>query len=248
LSHFFKIFLNDRSVVVSAFLISFYSVSSFAFSTTGKALVYAGPGACKEGCAEAAAQVALRSGLEVVLVKPSQIKPELFKDAIVWIQPGGDAVQLAHSIPAFKKQMIKDFIAGGGTYLGFCAGAFFADHKVDDENTIDGLGILPGVTKDFTTQKGAMVLPLIWYGKLRYLYFEEGAAIFPQTDNSAVNILATYLDGVPATVSFPFGMGKVALSGVHPEAPNDWKSVEKLFDPDGSDFDLSDDLMHYLIK
>ncbi len=248
MSHFFKLILNNRRVVVLALVISINPFSVFAGIPPAKALIYAGAGACKDGCIDAAAQVALRAGLKVVLVKPSQIKPELFDDAVVWIQPGGDAIEVANAISASKKQEIKDFIAKGGNYLGFCAGAFFADHKVDDENTISGLEILPGVTKDYTKDKRPMILPLLWYGKTRFLYFEEGAAIYPDGSQLGVNVLANYMNGAPATVTFTHGLGRVALSGAHPEAPNDWKVIENLEDPDGPDFDLSDDLMHYLLK
>jgi len=247
LSHFFKKTLKDRrAVVLALFIISPFTLQEAAAS--GKALIYSGVGACKDGCVEAAAQVAIRAGLEVEYVKAAQIRPEIFKDAAVWIQPGGDAIQLSGAISATKKALISDFISRGGKYLGFCAGAFFADQKVDDANTVPGLGILPGVTQDYTKEKAPMILPMIWKGQLRYVYFEEGAAIYPNNQGSHVNVVAVYENFIPAVVTFKHGLGKAALSGVHPEAPSDWKAADQLNDPDGSDFDLSDDLMHQLLN
>ncbi len=217
---------------------------SFALGDTPTriALVYSGPGACAEGCAEAAADVARRAGLEPHLIRAEEVRPELLRQAALWIQPGGDAIEVARLLSPQQKQWLRDFVNAGGGYIGFCAGAFLADAKVDNENTVEGLGFIPGTTRDRRTDGKALMLALDWRGKPRHVYF-EGGAYFEFPNNAPVNVIATYEDGKPATIAVRYGRGRVVVTGPHPEAPDSWKEAAGLEDPDGPDFDLADDML-----
>jgi glutamine amidotransferase-like uncharacterized protein len=206
-------------------------------------LVYHGPGSCREGCARAAAQVAWDLGEKVKFVGPERIAPKVFQNVRVWIQPGGDAIEVATALDSHQKKMIRDFVFKGGSYLGFCAGAFFADTKVDDALTIDGLALLPGTTYDLLPgQLAGVLLPIAWEGKNRAIYFEQGSG-FRLNPINQVDITATYPDATPAVISFKYGKGLVIVSGVHPEAPLAWKEKVGLRDPDGEDMDLARELL-----
>ena len=220
--------------------------ASFADTSARVALVYSGPGACAEGCAEAAADVARRAGLEVHLVKAEDIKPELLKLASVWIQPGGDAIEVANLMSPEQKQLLRDFVHAGGGYLGFCAGAFLADAKVDNANTVEGLGFLPGTTRDLQKVAKPAMVTVDWRGKMRHLYF-EGGAYFEFPRDAPVNIIATYEDGKPATIEVHYGLGHVLVTGPHPEAPDSWKHAAGLEDADGQDFDLAEDMLRSVL-
>src|SRR3954463_13790060 len=86
------------------------------------ALVYKGPGSCEDGCSEAAALVAKLAGLHPVFVDPHPASADVFKNAAVWIQPGGKSRTVGATMSAELKSWIQNFVAAGGGYVGFCAG------------------------------------------------------------------------------------------------------------------------------
>lgn len=129
---------------------------------------------------------------------------------------------------------VRDFVAGGGNYLGFCIGAFLAgsspgydllpqgdeivsevdqcDAEVDDERdtTIKVDWTFSTGSKRGTTEKK------------RWIYFQDGTA-FRLARNSPAKVLGRYSSNgdVAATLS-PFGKGWVANIGPHPEADQSW--------------------------
>lgn len=214
------------------------------------ALVYAGDGSCDTGCSEAAAEVAKRAGFKVRFVNAKELNPKLLERAALWVQPGGNAIDLVKKLRPDQVLAIRSFIAGGGLYLGFCAGSFFADEFVDNEKTMRGLGVTPGEQFDLMgSDTNAYILPTQWKGRARALYFQEGGYLtLDPTRSTQVSILARYHDDRIAAVTFPFGLGKVAITGVHPEAPESWKKADKLEDPDGDDFDLADEMIQAILN
>jgi glutamine amidotransferase-like uncharacterized protein len=209
------------------------------------ALVWNGTGACEEGCANAAARVARRAGYEVKWVSEENLSTELLLKASLWVQPGGDGIEVAKILGSEGLAMIREFVSAGGSYIGFCAGAFLTDRWVDDFNTVEGLGITPVITADFAKpelgQQDA-ILSVNWGGSIRHIYFSEGATFKPYADRD-VNVFAHYqnagLPESPAAWENQYGAGKVVVTGVHPEATSTWKRDSKLFDQDGDDTDLA---------
>lgn len=212
------------------------------------AAVYFGPGACREGCASAAANIARNLGFLIRRVGPANLTAETLADVRVWIQPGGDAIRVARALSSEQKRLLRSFVASGGGYIGLCAGAFFADEKVDDALTIDGLNLLPGVTHDKSPlDKEAMILPIRWEGATRHIYFQDGPT-FELRAKANTEVLGRYEDdNAPAILRFRFGLGKVVLSGVHPEAPEAWIRAAGLRDPDGPDGDIADQLFSWFL-
>lgn len=230
----------------------FFANSGFSYSphsfTAPVALVYSGPGACDgTRCDEAAADVARRLGLSIRRVTPQTLAPEVFSGAVVWIQPGGDARDVARALTAGQKHLIRSFIASGGSYLGFCAGAFFSDEFVDDEHTLRGLQIIPGETFDYLRPGSPVeIMPMIWYGQRRHVYYSDGAK-FRLVPGANAMPIAYYPNGEIAALLTGFGKGRVAVSGPHPEAPPSWLVPLKLHDPDGPDLDLADRMLRWLL-
>lgn len=213
--------------------------SSAAHAAT--ALVYIGRGSCNDRCSEAAANIARRTGLDDVrFVTPEMIKPEIFKDAVVWIQPGGNAIKAARALNKTKTRLIRKFVREGGGYVGYCAGAFFADRTVDAKETIPGLGLIPWATAYIPVDSGdnGILLTVNWNGTPRTLYF-NGGGTFELDDSHPHRVIATYGSGAPATIATKFGAGRVVLTGLHPEAFDSWKTDAKVIDPDGRDWDLA---------
>lgn len=212
------------------------------------ALVYKGPGSCVEDCSEAAAQMARLAGLTPVYVGPEETRPEVFHDAVVWIQPGGKSSQVSKAMNPILKQRIREFVYSGGGYVGFCAGGFFATEWISDRG-VNGIGVLPGQNELYENVKDDIeLITLNWLGVSRKVYW-EGGPYFILPDAKTISaahyeVLAYYPNGQPATVSSRYGNGAVVVTGLHPESPDWWKhdGIE-LNDTDGDDFDLAVDMI-----
>jgi len=220
-------------------------------STKKIALIYIGPGSCDEDCSKAAYEMAELAHLKPRYVGPHDTDPELFKNAAVWIQPGGKSRIVSINMDPELKFNLKKFIFSGGGYVGFCAGGFYSTQKISDTE-FEGLGILPGENRLLNEKAEFIVLPLLWLGKKAHVYWEGGPYFLPppphQQKGFNYQILAYYADGTAATVQAKYGLGNVVVTGVHPESPLWWKASEKLQDLDGDDFNLAVDMIQRAIE
>ena len=232
------------AVVLAAFFLLNPALAPVASASLDESqiLVYDDKGVCDEACPQAIGDIAEQHLSQPVrYVSAKQITAAALKKAKLWIQPGGDARDVSKATTKAQKNLLRTFVAEGGSYFGICAGAFFADHTVDDENTLEGLGFIPGESKDFLPGiTEDFILEIFWGSLQRFLYFSQGAT-FKLNRSQPVEVIARYDDGQPAVVQFKYGKGTVLLSGPHPEAPESWK--EHLNDPDGSDYDLTEELL-----
>ena len=216
------------------------------FGVAKIALVYQGPGACEEGCVPAAADVATRAGLKVLLVGPTETDSHLFDNAAVWIQPGGKSSQVSKAMSDALKERIRAFVSGGGAYVGFCAGGFFSTSEIRNDG-VRGLGLVPGKSLPFESPHDADILAVDWRTRARQMYFEGGPYFdVPAEDlqSGRVRVMSTYADGKIAALVTHFGQGRVSVTGLHPEAPQYWRDYYKITDTDGVDFDQAQDMMN----
>lgn len=130
---------------------------------------------------------------------------------------------------------IRDFVAKGGRYLGFCLGAYLASDS-------PGLGLLPKEAEvdAESDQPGAQVpddrdavIQVDWRfssGKVagqttknRWIYYQEGSMLkdFPETSTSFVLARYSTTGNVAATLN-KYGEGWVGTIGPHPEANQGW--------------------------
>jgi glutamine amidotransferase-like uncharacterized protein len=212
------------------------------------ALVWDGPGACL-GCVYGAVRVAMRAGFQVKLVGPSLKDFSIFNDAKLWVQPGGKSQTAALSMGPAIVHQVAEFVAAGGGYVGFCAGAFLSTGKIG-ESEVDGYGLVPGGT-ELLIQTGndhAMLkVSTSKYGD-RWMYY-AGGPFFKVTEEQLAavqgEVIARYPDGSIAGVHAHYGLGKVAVVGFHPEAGFFWKIEHGKTDPDGSDVFFAVDMAKY---
>lgn len=212
------------------------------FRSTAKplALVYRGPGSCIEECSSSSAEMAKLQGFRVRYVSPTETDLSIFGDAAIWIQPGGESLEVAKNMNSALKNAIREFVKNGGGYVGFCAGGLFATDLIGESN-VHGLGIFPGVSRHYSaTGTRAQLIPIEWSGSNRVLYFEEG----PYFETNA-EIVARYPNGQTAAARASFGQGRVFISGPHPEAPQSWRTDFGLNDPDGLDFSLAGEMIRW---
>ena len=226
-----------KILTVLLVLVSSFFSSSFTFAAgTSKplALVYRGKGACGT-CAIGAAIAARKAGYQVKWVNHHFRDFEIFNQAKLWVQPGGTSKTASQYMGPVYLAHIRDFVANGGGYVGFCAGGFLSTLKVGNSDQ-EGLGIIPGTTQAWDLTDKARVTQVQWEGKSRYLYFHGG----PYFDLSGVSdpnlkVVATYADGKVAAIETKFGKGKVFVTGAHPEELGFMKALHLVKDPDGSD-------------
>ncbi|RZT86533.1 glutamine amidotransferase-like uncharacterized protein [Pseudonocardia sediminis] len=206
------------------------------------ALVYRGPAARPEGCSEAVAALlaASRHGFDVRYVGPDEDLPltaETLAGAALYAQPGGGTLSHAYKKLRHQRGIIRDHVAGGGRYLGFCLGGYLA-------GATPGFGLLPGDTDRYIDSPGATVdddedtlVGVSWRGRERTLFFQDGPHFLLERD-ARVSVLGRYPNGTVAALVAPFGAGRVGVVGPHPEATADWFGDARLPMHDARDLGL----------
>lgn len=212
------------------------------------ALVYRGPAARPAGCAEAVAELLSTSewGFDVRYVGHREklgLTTATLAGATLYAQPGGGTLKRGYRAMKRHRETIRNFVHSGGRYLGFCLGGYLA-------GATPGFALLPGDTDQYIGVAGATVrtekdavVEVLWRGRRRFLYFQDGAVFLLRPDAHDVLVLARYSGGEIAALAAPFGAGRVAVVGPHPEATPDWCRDSGLLDPDGPDIDLGHDLI-----
>jgi glutamine amidotransferase-like uncharacterized protein len=190
------------------------------------------------------------AGLTPQYIGPTDDNPELFNEAAIWIQPGGKSSVVGKNMTPKLKDLIRKFVSEGGAYVGFCAGGFYATDLIGQTGNT-GLGLIHAESTLYREVNNyAEILSLNWNGKARNVYWEGGPYFtLPKTTSinslqaNPISILATYPNGTAATIASHYGLGKVVVTGAHPEAPGWWSVSEKINDTDGVDHDLAVDMV-----
>jgi glutamine amidotransferase-like uncharacterized protein len=169
----------------------------------------------------------------------------VFDDCVLFVMPGGADLPFCAALNGAPNQRIRQFVEDGGTYLGICAGAYYACREIAFHAGTDGaicgarelgfvdavaVGSLPeltgGIPYDATPRSAAAVEIRTTGGltaapvTLQAHYhggcrFDLGDAAGP-----AALILAMYTGmagAPPAIVSSRVGKGNAILTGVHLE-------------------------------
>ena len=233
-----------KNAIKAAVLTLFISIGPLqaqaSESGPGLAVVYRGSGACVP-CVTGAVKAAKAAGLSVVLVDEGLSDFSVLATAKVWIQPGGTSKIAIEAMGQKYLNEIRQFVARGGGYVGFCAGAFLSTQH-NGTTDAEGLGIVPGRTlplfEDSSRADHPYLLNLTWGDRTRSIYF-NGGAYFDLTgvNDPNLKVLATYddYDHKIAAISTRFGLGRVAVTGAHPEEINAVKLARFMHDRDGSD-------------
>lgn len=198
-----------------------------AAETKPLALVYRGP-ASLPGCPEAVAQLLRDSptGFRTEYVGPMErkkITKANLDEAVVYAQPGGPSLSTGWTAMSPHATVIREWVAGGGNYLGFCLGGYLA-------GATPGFGLLPGDTWQYITASDATVkttaatrIDVQWRGATRTVFFQDGPAFWLEPGANA-EVVARYQGGQPAALIAPYGAGRVGVVGPHPEADITWFS------------------------
>lgn len=190
------------------------------------ALVYRGRKRVEKSCAEALAEMLLRSswGFEVEFVGPRErrsLSGQILAEAALYAQPGGGTLEKSYRCLSAQSEQVRSYVASGGRYLGICLGGYLA-------GATPGFDLLPGDTDRYIDLAGASVrhdgdaiVSVLWRGQRRDMYFQDGPAFILHSQDG-VQILARYTNGAIAALITPFGQGRVGVVGPHPEATAEW--------------------------
>jgi hypothetical protein len=136
------------------------------------------------------------------------------------IVPGGNSITIGENLTAQTASSIQGAVESYGVhYLGICAGAFFGGSSI-----YNGVDLTSGVSFDFYADefKGIHVEPV----ELSFpnsapldVYWQDG----PQLSGWGAAV-AKFPDGTPAIVEGQSGAGFVILTGIHLEAPENWRA------------------------
>ena len=227
------------------FLSFFGATTSFAEHPKNLAVIFNGPTICK-GCETALGKVMRKRGLQVKYVHPGESKPELLSRAAIYMVPGGEDVDhLDQGWTPEDRQAIRDYFKNGGLYYGVCLGGYWAGDWPGTQKGFESLGIISAHVIAYSKTTESRVEKINWLGQTRYAYFQDGPA-FIFSDPSPAQIFATYEDGSVATFISTYGQGRVAISGVHFEAPEYWYRADHLRDPDPRHGELGEELLDAL--
>jgi glutamine amidotransferase-like uncharacterized protein len=218
---------------------------------TALALVYRGPAARPAACSEAVAAL-LRSSshhLDVRYVGPREelrLDAATLAGAAVYAQPGGGRLGPAYRRMRHHRGVLRDYVARGGRYLGFCLGGYLA-------GATPGFDLLPGDTDRYAGSPGADVVAtgdttveVRWRGRPRTLFFQDGPAFHVAADD--LTVLARYRNDAIAAGVAAFGAGRVGVVGPHPEAGPDWFLDAGLDLPPTAAADLGHDLLDEVLR
>lgn len=146
-------------------------------------------------------------------------------DCVVF--PGGeeDVDNFDHLIRD-RSKIIRDYVAGGGRYLGICMGAYITSKlyfnilgSTSAEQYIRQSGADVHTMKETTTKCNID-------GEQHTVYFYDGPVF--ENDIKTSNILATYSNGAAAAIIKPYHQGRVLCVGPHLESQQDWYDTNKL--------------------
>jgi glutamine amidotransferase-like uncharacterized protein len=218
-------------------------LSSLYFQNWGlkKVAIYKGPGAC-DGCPEALASVVQGLGHEVEFVAPADLNSKLFSRIRLFVQPGGSD-RLKDTLEVLSPESltaIRDYVLGGGKFLGVCAGAYLAAQwTIDEKQKISGYNLLPGYVVDEEDDVTAKLKLIRWQNQTVPMYFQDG----PNLDGfelADAEVWAYYADtGHKAALFAKAGKGFVGLLGPHPEATPDWFEEDHVEPPEKLSLDLA---------
>jgi glutamine amidotransferase-like uncharacterized protein len=182
---------------------------------------------------------AVREYLSVIYdrVSANDIREGILNGFDAIIIPGGSAGAQAKSLEDKGLIAIRDFVRGGGGYIGFCAGMYLALGYGRDKLDMIGADLIDG--EHWARGKGVVPVQLNKQGKAIlgdidavHLYYENGPII--EIDSSSwlppLTTLGTYrgeirdnkeaepvMNGSPAIVASHYGTGRVICFSPHPE-------------------------------
>lgn len=208
--------------------------------STKKIFIYCGPGALKDGIHHLIATIK-KSAIprQVQLIDSKDLLDTNWeKDASLFILPGGADLPYVRKLNGRGNEKIRSFVESGGSFLGICAGSYFAGNYVEfavgSHLEVQGkreLGFFSGavrgpVYKEFhyDSNEGSSAISIKWSQQTPFsqnstfqVYYNGGGYFVDAKDEPHTRVLACYegLHRFPALIECKVGLGLAILSGAH---------------------------------
>ena len=157
--------------------------------------------------------------------------------ALLFILPGGADLPYVAALNGIGNQRIRTYVEQGGSFLGICAGSYYAGNFVEfapgtalEVRGTRELAFFPGTVSgpilapyDYLTNSGARVAKLRWNvteqfsrGTLLTMFYNGGGTFVHAEKYPGITVLA-YYDACcsPAIIECTIGQGRAILSGPH---------------------------------
>lgn len=147
------------------------------------------------------------------------------------IIPGGNFIDMGNSLTPATAANIRNAVRHSLNYLGICAGGFLAGNSThyNSLNLTSGIGFSFYSAENKGIRKAAVAITYPGTPSMEH-YWEDG----PQFTGWG-GVVGKYPDETPAIVEGAFGKGWVILSGIHAEAPEDWRRGMTFHTPTSAD-------------
>jgi glutamine amidotransferase-like uncharacterized protein len=172
---------------------------------------------CSDQCCEGIER-ALGDHYDIRRFNEKTLDADLLASAAIVAFPGGigDADSYYDFFLRKKANMVADYVAQGGRYLGICMGAYWAGHwffDILEDAKCEQYIKRPGadVRKSYGT-----VTEVSWQGEKHNMFFWDGCALIG--DESKFDVIARYQNGDPMAIQ----QGRIGLIGCHPESTEMW--------------------------
>jgi glutamine amidotransferase-like uncharacterized protein len=158
------------------------------------------------------------------------LKASWVKDAALFVMPGGADMPYVKKLRGTGDEIIRDYIKKGGSFLGICAGSYYASSFIEFDKggtnevvgerylkLFNGNAIGPALAKySYDTNKGSKAAR-ITCGNDQLAVFYNGGPYFEMPHNTTAKVICTYSDknNLPAVLHSKYGKGKVLLSAIH---------------------------------
>ena len=145
------------------------------------------------------------------------LSPKLLKKSDIIAFPGGIGNSGSfEELLEDRADIVKEYIAKGGRYLGICMGAYWAGHHYFD--ILDDIKVVQYIKRRTTEIKRsyATVAEVQWKGNTEHMYFYDGCAFVGKPRKQ--KITATYANGDAMAIM----QNRIGLIGCHPESSLSW--------------------------
>ena len=188
--------------------------------------VYAGTGAVLARDVEVALD---KLSLPYREVSEQDIKGSGLEDCSLLLVPGSYTAQCVDALGEEGFEQIREFVAGGGGYIGICAGAYIAARRVEVPGRPPGLGIIE-IENERKAGQGLRTITIVEPEHLVMKGYTGQVDIWYQNGpmmkaGQGVETLAVYEEAA-AIVWATYGQGRVVIFSPHPEG-----SLEGEVDP-----------------
>jgi glutamine amidotransferase-like uncharacterized protein len=138
----------------------------------------------------------------------------------LFLMPGGNSITIGSYLTKNTTATLHNAVNSGLNYLGICAGGFFGGFSAYNNFTNLTSGVWFSVYPNNGAGIGKTALKTSFpNGSTLDVYWQDGPEL-----GGWGNVVAKYPNGQPAITEGNLGSGFVVLSGVHFEAPANWRT------------------------